>query len=71
MEHNAIRLSPDEILELLDQNAEMRRLLTEHQWAGLTPTKSHGVCPECCGSTRLGHRPGCAIAKAINAPDLT
>jgi hypothetical protein len=71
MEHNAIDLTRDEILELLTQNAEMRRLLSEHQWSGLTPTKSRGVCPECCGPSRLGHRPGCAIASAINAPDLT
>lgn len=49
------------------QNDELRRLLEKHQWAGLTPLRSHGVCPECCASSRSanGHRPGCAIAAAI------
>jgi hypothetical protein len=60
-------LNHDEVLELLAQNAEMRRLLGEHQWSGLTPIKSGGVCPECCGPRRSGHRPGCAIEAALEA----
>ena len=52
MSDDAIELSPEEILGLIAQNAEMRRLLDEHQWSGLTPTKSGGVCPECCGPKR-------------------
>lgn len=63
-------LSPSEILELITQNAEMRRLLTEHQWSGLTPAKSTGVCPECCGSSRHGHRPGCALEAVLSPPVL-
>lgn len=49
------------------ENDELRRLLAKHQWSGLTPIRSSGVCPECCGSSRspAGHRPGCAIAAAI------
>jgi hypothetical protein len=55
------------------ENAELRRLLEKHQWAGLIPVKSSGCCPECCGSSPphgSGHRPGCAIAVilAITAP---
>ena len=55
------------------ENAELRRLLEKHQWAGLIPVKSSGCCPECCGPSPphgSGHRPGCAIAVilAITAP---
>jgi hypothetical protein len=71
MSHNAIRLSPAEIEQLLRQNAEMRSLLAEHQWSGLAPLKSRGVCPECCGSSRNGHREGCALEAALGAADLT
>ena len=60
-------LSRDEVLELLVQNAEMRRLLGEHQWSGLTPVKSGGVCPECCGPRHRGHRPGCAIEAMLES----
>jgi hypothetical protein len=65
-----IQLSREEVLELISQNAEMRRLLGEHQWSGLTPVKSGGVCPECCGSSRQGHRPGCAIDAVLRAADF-
>ena len=56
-----------DIEALQAENAELRRLLGKHQWSGLTPRKSGGVCPECCGSVRFaeGHRPGCAIAAAL------
>jgi len=54
---------------LRTQNDEFRRLIEKHQWSGLTPLKSSGVCPECCGSSRHGHRPGCAIAAALDALD--
>jgi hypothetical protein len=50
------------------ENAELRRLLDKHQWAGLTPVKSAGCCPECCGASPprgRGHRPGCAIAAIL------
>jgi hypothetical protein len=50
------------------ENAELRRLLEKHQWAGLTPVKSAGCCPECCGTCPprgRGHRPGCAIAAIL------
>jgi len=50
------------------ENAELRRLLDKHQWAGLTPVKSGGCCPECCGTSPpqgRGHRPGCAIATIL------
>ena len=55
------------------ENAELRRLLEKHQWAGLTPFKSAGCCPECSGPSPphgSGHRPGCAIAAilAVTAP---
>ena len=66
-----VQLSRSEIIELITQNAEMRRLLSEHQWSGLTPAKSTGVCPECCGSSRHGHRPGCAIDAVLGSADLT
>ena len=55
------------------EDAELRRrLLEKHQWSGLTPAKSHGVCPECCGAEPpfgQGHRPGCAIAAAVRLKD--
>jgi hypothetical protein len=70
MSDSSIELTRAQILELLAQNAEMRRLLGEHQWAGLTPSKSGGVCPECCGSSRNGHRPGCALHAALDSPPL-
>lgn len=66
-----LELSPSEILELITENAEMRRLLDKHQWSGLTPLKSAGVCPECCGSSRPGHRPGCALADVLRPTVLT
>jgi hypothetical protein len=50
------------------ENAELRRLLQKHQWAGLTPFKSDGCCPECTGPAPprgSGHRPGCAIAAIL------
>ena len=50
------------------ENAELRRLLDKHQWAGLTPFKSAGCCPECCGASPprgRGHQPGCAIAAIL------
>lgn len=71
MADSDVQLSHEEILELITQNAEMRRLLNEHQWSGLTPIKSGGVCPECCGSHRHGHRPGCAIDAVLRAADLS
>lgn len=57
-----------DIEALRTQNDELRRLLEKHQWSGLTPLKSGGVCPECCGSARSGHRPGCAITAALDQP---
>ncbi len=53
------------------ENAELRRLLRKHQWSGLTPSKSGGVCPECCASRRSpdGHRPGCALAITLGLGD--
>jgi hypothetical protein len=71
MADEEVPLSPAEILELITQNAEMRRLLGEHQWSGLTPVKSGGVCPECCGSRRTGHRPGCAIKAILEPSDFS
>jgi hypothetical protein len=50
------------------ENAELRRLLEKHQWAGLTPIKSSGCCPECSGASPPhghGHGPGCAIAAIL------
>ena len=70
MAGNGVALSREEVLELIAQNAEMRRLLGEHQWSGLTPVKSSGVCPECCGARRHGHRPGCAIEAMLEAVQL-
>jgi hypothetical protein len=61
----------DTTRQLRTQNTELRRLVEKHQWGGLTPIKSYGACPECCGSAAAwgGHRPGCAIAAALAAPD--
>lgn len=61
----------DEIAVLRDENAELRRLLTKHQYAGLTPMPSNGACPECAGSAPpdgTGHRHGCAIAAVLERP---
>jgi hypothetical protein len=63
-------LSHEDVLELLAQNAELRRLLEENQWSGLTPIKSGGVCPECCGSSRHGHRPDCPLKAALDSPPI-
>jgi hypothetical protein len=68
---SSTQLSPEDIAALLEQNAVMRRLLAEHQWSGLTPAESGGVCPECCGSARSGHRPGCALEAVLDAPELS
>jgi hypothetical protein len=60
----------DEIQRLRAEIAELRRLLTKHQWAGLTPVGASGACPECAGVAPpegRGHRPGCALAAAIEA----
>ena len=60
-----------DIAALRSANAELRRLLEKHQWSGLTPRASGGVCPECCASIRSGdgHRAGCAIAAVLAATD--
>ncbi len=58
----------DSEARLRAENAELRRLLDRHQWAGLTPYKSSGCCPECSGASPpmgKGHRPGCAIAAVL------
>jgi hypothetical protein len=63
-------MSDEEVRSLRAENAELRRLLDKHQWAGLTPIKSIGACPECAGSRPpegRGHRPGCAVAAALAA----
>ena len=63
-------MAKDELQTLRAENAELRRLLDKHQWAGLTPVKSIGACPECSGSKPpdgRGHRPGCALALALAA----
>src|ERR1700733_7116633 len=65
--HNHDRMDDTEA-SLQAENAELRRLLEKHQWAGLVPVKSSGCCPECCGSEPPrggGHRPGCAIATIL------
>jgi hypothetical protein len=69
---NASQLTTEQAQQLRTQNAELRRLLEKHQWSGLTPMKSYGACPECSGSKAAfaqGHRPGCALAAALAAPD--
>lgn len=61
----------DEISRLRAEVLELRRLLTKHQWSGLTPIGSAGACPECSGVAPpdgRGHRPGCALAAAIVLP---
>jgi hypothetical protein len=62
-------ISEVEIRRLQAENAELRRLLAKHQWAGLTPVGAVGACPECAGSMSRpdggGHRRGCAIAAAL------
>ncbi|TMC50395.1 MAG: hypothetical protein E6J20_16885 [Chloroflexi bacterium] len=66
-------MDEDEVSRLRKENAELRRLLHKHQWAGLTPVSSVGACPECAGSAPpegRGHRPGCAIAAALAAAEL-
>ena len=60
----------EELARLRDENAELRRLLNKHQYAGFTPVGSPGACPECAGIAPpegTGHRPGCAIAAALAA----
>jgi hypothetical protein len=61
-------MSDDELSRLRAENAELRRSLNKHQWAGLTPVTSTGACPECAGVATpegRGHRPGCALALAL------
>ena len=56
------------------ENLKLRRLLEKHQWAGLTPFKSTGCCPECSGAAPphgKGHRPGCAIAAVLTSEAVT
>ena len=60
----------DEVARLRAEVAELRRLLVKHQFAGLTPIGSVGVCPECDGAAPpegAGHRRGCALAAALAA----
>ena len=50
-----------ELGRLRTENAELRRLLRKHQWAGLAPVGTVGACPECAGSAPpegRGHRYG-------------
>src|SRR5437879_609396 len=50
----------DEITRLRNEVAELRRLLSKHQWAGLTPVGATGAWPECAGPAPpegRGHRP--------------
>ncbi len=64
-------MSDEQAERLRSENQQLRRLLEKHQWAGLTPIKSNGACPECGGSKPpegRGHRPGCALAAALNTP---
>jgi hypothetical protein len=59
-----------EVERLRAEVDRLRALLEKHQWAGLTPIKSIGSCPECAGTKPpegRGHRPGCAIAAALAA----
>jgi hypothetical protein len=66
-------LSVNEIEQLREQNAELRRLMEKHQWVNVTPVHSYGACPECGGSEApfaRGHRAGCAIADALDQPLL-
>ena len=66
-------MDEDEVSRLRKENAELRRLLSKHQWAGLTPVNSVGACPECAGTAPpegRGHRPGCALAAALAAAQL-
>ena len=63
-------MAEDEVVRLRAENAELKRLLDKHQWAGLTPVGSIGSCPECAGTAPpggTGHRPGCALAMALQA----
>jgi hypothetical protein len=63
-------MSDEDAVRLRVVNAELRRLLEKHQWSGITPTNSYGACPECAGSAApfaKGHKPGCAIAAALDA----
>jgi hypothetical protein len=63
-------MNDDVIARLRTENAELKRLLLKHQWAGLTPVGSMGACPECMGTAPpdgTGHRPGCALAAALQA----
>ena len=46
-------MGDEEVRSLRVENAELRRLLSKHQWSGLTPIKSTGACPECSGSKPL------------------
>ena len=64
-------MAEDELRRLRRENHELRRLLSKHQWAGLTPLGSTGACPECAAPADQGHRPGCAIAKALAESTLT
>jgi hypothetical protein len=63
-------MAESEVNRLRRENAELRRLLEMHQWAGLTPVGATGACPECAGSAPpegRGHRRGCALAAALSA----
>ena len=63
-------MNDEETVRLRAENAELKRLLLKHQWSGLTPVGSRGACPECAGAAPphgTGHRPGCALAAAVQA----
>lgn len=63
-------MNDEELVRLRAENAELKRLLMKHQWSGLTPVGSLGACPECSGTAPpegTGHRPGCALASALQA----
>src|SRR2546423_13603499 len=60
----------DEVARLREENAELRRLLNKHQWAGLTPPGSAGAWPAGSGGAApggVGNPPRCAIAAALAA----
>lgn len=68
------RAMDEERIALRRENAELRRLLDKHQWAGLTPAGSIGCCPECEGASPpfgKGHRQDCALDRALHQPAIS
>lgn len=54
----------EDIELLICERDEARAVLQEVEWAG-PPLGAHRACPVCDEAESIGHRPDCALARAL------